>query len=240
MNNPPRRRRFSLRALNFGRLHLAILALMVLVMSAELVVLVLQGRWMHVFLLLGVIATMLASVIGRAQFHAPIPAEIQIFAMIFVFATIFLGEVHDFYERFWWWDIALHATSGILLGLLGFLVVYLMNESEMVDLHMRPSFVALFAFAFAVMLGALWEIFEFAMDELAGLTMQKPMLGDPSGLTDTMWDLIVDAIGAGIMSVASLAYMRRARRERTDHWLRRYVRQHQTFFDGDDEEADPR
>lgn len=238
MNKPPRKRPFALRALNFRRLHLAILALMVLIMAAELVVLVMQGRWMHVFLLLGVIAAMMAPVVAKTQFGAGIPAEIQIFAMLFVFATIFLGEVHDFYERFWWWDLALHATSGILLGLLGFLVVYLMNESEKVDLYMRPSFVALFAFAFAVMLGALWEVFEFAMDELAGLTMQKPMLGDPSGLTDTMWDLIVDIIGAGTMSLASLAYMRRARHERTDHWLRRYVRRHQTFFDGDDEEAE--
>ncbi|MEX0662933.1 MAG: hypothetical protein WEA58_02225 [Balneolaceae bacterium] len=29
-------------------------------------------------------------------------------------------------------------------------------------------------------------------------TMQKPMLGDPSDLTDTMWDMIVNAVGPSL------------------------------------------
>ena len=52
-----------------------------------------------------------------------------------------------------------------------------------------------FAFTFALALGNVWEIFEFGMDRLFGLTMQKPMAGDPSGLTDTMWDLITAHYG---------------------------------------------
>ncbi len=47
------------------------------------------------------------------------------------------------------------------------------------------------AFSFAVSIGTLWEVFEFGMDILFGLSMQK------SGVIDTMDDLIVDAIGAG-------------------------------------------
>jgi hypothetical protein len=43
-------------------------------------------------------------------------------------------------------------------------------------MHMRPRFVALFAFLFAVAVGALWEIFEFAIDGTFGTQMQKPML----------------------------------------------------------------
>ena len=97
----------------------------------------------------------------------------------------FLGEVRSWYERIWWWDIALHTSSGLLLGLVGFLLVYVLTENERIDLHMRPRFVALFAFLFAVAVGALWEIFEFAMDRMLGANMQKPMLDDPSGLTDT-------------------------------------------------------
>jgi uncharacterized membrane protein YjdF len=65
---------------------------------------------------------------------------------------------------------------------------------------MRPRFVAIFAFVFAVAIGALWEVIEFAMDRLFGTTMQKPILGDPSGLTDTVWNLIVDALGAAVIS----------------------------------------
>lgn len=61
---------------------------------------------------------------------------------------------------------------------------------------------------FALGVGALWEIFEFTMDSLFGMNMQKPMLGDPSGLTDTMWDLIVDATGALVISVLGWRYLK--------------------------------
>jgi hypothetical protein len=47
--------------------------------------------------------------------------------------------------------------------------------------------VALYALCFSQAIGALWEIFEFAMDRFFGLTMQKPMFDDRSGLTDMMW-----------------------------------------------------
>jgi hypothetical protein len=117
-----------------------------------------------------------------------------------------------------------------LLGLLGFLVVYMLNENEMVDVHMRPSFVALFAFLFAVTMGTLWEIFEFGMDELFGLTMQKPMLGDPSGLTDTMWDLILDTAGAAIVSLAGWRYLKRTRTAYLDRWATRFIQRNPQLF----------
>lgn len=213
-----------------SRLHRILAAVLAGVMAVELVGLARGGNWMHVFLtalLMGVIA---APVLFRGKFGVPIPSEIHIFAALFIFATLFLGEVLDFYRRVWWWDLALHASAGVLLGLLGFLFVYLANENELVDLRMKPSFIALFAFCFSVTLGALWEIFEFAMDAIFGLDMQKAKWGDASGLTDTMADLIVDALGAALMAGLGWLYMRRARRERTDHWLRRFVERHPRWF----------
>jgi uncharacterized membrane protein YjdF len=53
-----------------------------------------------------------------------------------------------------------------------------------------PIAVALMAFCFAMTIGATWEIFEFAMDELFGFNMQK------TGLDDTMGDLMINAAGA--------------------------------------------
>jgi hypothetical protein len=51
-----------------------------------------------------------------------------------------------------------------------------------------------------VAVGTFWAIFEFAVDQVFGSNIQKPMLGDPSGLTDTMWGMIVDALGALVIS----------------------------------------
>jgi hypothetical protein len=41
----------------------------------------------------------------------------------------------------------------VLLGILGFLLVYGLNESRRIGTHLRAGFVALFAFTFAVTVG---------------------------------------------------------------------------------------
>jgi|TARA_R100000501_G_scaffold8550_1_gene17377 hypothetical protein len=210
--------------------HFAVLAFLQLIMAVELVFLIINSQWLHGFLVIAVMATMLAPVVLKRRLLVQIPSEIHILAILFAFATLFLGEVRDYYERFWWWDLVLHATAGLLLGLLGFMIVYILNEDRQVDLHMRPSFLALFAFSFSQGLGALWEIFEFAMDQLFGMTMQKPMLGDPSGLTDTMWDLIVNAMGATIISLAGWRYISRARASYVDSWARRFIERNPSLF----------
>lgn len=212
------------------RAHLGIVGIVTVVMAIELVVLALDARWMHVALVVSVLAVILTPVMAPRVMPVPIPSEIQIAAALFLFATLFLGEVRDYYERIWWWDLALHASAGLLLGLFGFLVVYMLNENETVDFRMRPSFVALFALAFSVALGAIWEIFEYGMDELFGLNMQKPRPGDPSGLIDTMRDLIVDTLGAALAAVIGWRYLKRPRKHRLDGWMRRMVRRHPRMF----------
>jgi hypothetical protein len=164
------------------------------------------------------------------KFRFYIPAEFQILTIIFVFAALFLGEIHRYYDRWWWWDIALHGSSGLLLGIFGFLLVYVLNENERAQLSMRPRFIALFAFVFAVAVGALWEIFEFAVDQIFGANMQKPMLGDDSGLTDTMWDLIVDAIGALIISLWGWWYLMRRKRSFIEVWIDKFITRNPHLF----------
>jgi len=214
------------------RAHLAVLTTTQLIMAAELLLLLSAERWMHAFLVVAVMTATLVPFIAPKRLGVVIPSELQILAILFIFATIFLGEVRAYYERLWWWDLALHATAGLLLGLVGFLVVYILNENDLVDLQMRPSFVALFAFLFSVGIGTFWEIFEFGMDEVFGLTMQKPMLGDPSGLTDTMWDLVVDALGAAVMSVMGWRYLTGVRNRRVDTWVSRFLARNPQLFRG--------
>jgi hypothetical protein len=213
------------------KIYLVLFAVIQLILAGELALLVGGGNWQHAALVAGMMIAFLFPVVIRRGREPFIPAEIQIFVALFVFATLFLGEVRDYYERIWWWDLALHSTAGVLLGVLGFLIVYILNEDEAVDLHMRPSFLALFAFFFATGLGALWEIFEFAMDQTFGLTMQKPMLGDPSGLTDTMWDLIVNTAGAAIVSLAGWRYLSRPRGDYLDSRIRRFIARHPQLFE---------
>jgi len=210
------------------RAHLLILLVLQLIMAVQLAVLLMRGDWPQAFFVAGIMALTLAPLVFRLPVE--IPSEIQIVAILFVFATLFLGEVGGYYERFWWWDMALHTTSGLLLGLFGFMFVYMLNEDRHVDLHMRPGFIALFAFFFAVAVGGLWEIFEFAMDEWFGTKMQPATPGDPSGLTDTIHDLIVDTVGAAVISLGGWRYMARARASRVDGWAKRFIERNPQIF----------
>ena len=207
-----------------------IVAIIVFVMLVDSLILFTTEQWLSAFLALTIATVFVLAVVLGGRLSVQLPAEMQIFALIFVFAALFLGEIRAFYERFWWWDIALHTSSGLLLGIFGFLLVYVLNESDRIDFTMRPRFVALFAFAFALSVGVLWEIFEFAMDRIFGTTMQKPMFGDPSGLTDTMWDLIVDALGAALSTAIGWAYMHRPERSFIDVWIRKFIDRNPRLF----------
>lgn len=150
---------------------------------------------------LTIFLTYLPFIIAKKN-HIYLPPSFQIIILLFIFASLYLGEIHAYYIRFWWWDIMLHAFSGVILGFVGFLLTYYLNEEEKLHVMLSPFFVAFFSFNFAVTVGVIWEIFEFAMDSIFGTNMQA------SGLVDTMWDLIVDALGALFSSTIGYIYMK--------------------------------
>lgn len=211
-----------------SRAHVLVLIVVQLIMAAQLVLFMWREDWLHAFLVAGLMAVMIFPLLFRLPVE--IPSEIQIVAVAFAFCTLFLGELRGYYELFWWWDAALHTTSGLLLGMLGFLLVYVLNEDRHVDLHLAPSFVALFAFFFAVGIGAIWEIFEFGMDHYFGTKMQPSTEHDPSGLTDTIHDLIVDTVGAAVVSLAAWRYMARPHEARLDTWVSRFIKRNPQLF----------
>jgi len=91
---------------------------------------------------------------------------------------------------------------------------------------MNPKFIALFAFMFAVSIGVLWEIFEYGMDQVFGLNMQK------SGLQDTMWDLIVDVVGAAFISILGWGYINNREADSfLERWIRDFVEKNPRLFE---------
>ncbi len=162
-----------------------------------------NAEWATVFislLTLGLIAYSI-HLYNKIQFR--IPSILLTSLILFVYATLFLGEVGDFYNRIWWWDLMLHAGSAIGFGLVGVTILILLFNHNKVETS--PRVIAVFSFTFALAIGALWEIFEFVMDVTFGFNMQK------SGQVDTMTDLIIDSIGALIASNAGYFYLTQGR-----------------------------
>ncbi len=123
---------------------------------------------------------------------------------LFVLASLYLGELHDFYNRLWWWDLALHGSSAMGFGILGFLLILMLFEG---DRYAAPPWaIGALSFCMAMTVGTLWEVFEFFMDSVFGFNMQK------SGLPDTMGDFIVNTIGALLAALAGAIYLARGRR----------------------------
>lgn len=201
------------------------------ILVIEVIFAVWEHHWLTAVITTGIILITLGPFFLEKLFRVFIPSEFVLLSIIFIFASLFLGEVHGYYTRFWWWDIVLHSGSGFLLGIIGFLLVYLLNETEEIGIYMKAGFVAFFAFLFAVGIGAFWEIFEFTVDTFFNMNMQKEMLGDPSGLTDTMWDLIVDTMGALIVSVLGYGYLKTAGHQSfLERWIKSFIDNNPQFF----------
>lgn len=164
--------------------------------------------WENVFLTTLVIGLTLLPNFLALHHRIIIPPDLQLVSALFVFLTLFMGSAVDFYYRYWWWDMVLHAGSGFLFGMVGFLAIFLLNQSDRMPQGLRPAFISLFAVTFAVTVGVIWEIFEYIMDLIfPALNMQTT----ETGVHDTMNDLIVDTIGAVVVAAMGWAYMRRGR-----------------------------
>jgi uncharacterized membrane protein YjdF len=163
---------------------------------------VLNADWLDAILTALILVLILTPSFLKNRYQIYIPFAFDLAAALFIFLAFFLGDLSGLYDRFSWWDGLLHFQSGLLLGLIGFLLVYILNEEKTSKLTMSPSFVAFFSFCFSLALAGLWEILEFGADSWLGTTMQE------SGLPDTMGDLIVNALGALIVSVLGYLWMR--------------------------------
>lgn len=64
------------------------------------------------------------------------------------------------------WDKALHTTSGFIYAAVGYSMADVLNRHKKVSFELSPLFLALVAFCFSMTIGALWEIFEFSVDNL--------------------------------------------------------------------------
>lgn len=191
------------------RVHIFAIAVMQLGLLGALIFSLFVNDWLAVFItVIGLACVWLLPLLARS-WRMHVPLEFEFLLNIFIYATIFLGEIHGYYTRFWWWDNVLHFSSGLALGFIGFLIMFSLYKGDKLQAH--PFILSLFAFGFALSLGALWEIFEFTMDRLFETNMQKTMLGDTSGLTDTMYDLIIDTFGALLVSVSGYFYIRNRR-----------------------------
>ncbi len=104
-----------------------------------------------------------------------IPPVFQIIIFSFIFAAEILGEVNHYYVRIHGWDTMLHTMNGFLCAAIGFSLIYLLNRGSE-NVNLSPFYLTLVAFCFSMTVGVVWEFFEFTMDQLFFLDMQKDFI----------------------------------------------------------------
>ena len=122
--------------------------------------------------LLTLVLLLLPSILER-KLGVRLPAGLEITVVVFIFAAEILGEIACFYVTVPFWDKALHTTSGFIYAAVGYSMADVLNRHKKVSFELSPLFLALVAFCFSMTIGAVWEIFEFSVDNLFHKDMQK-------------------------------------------------------------------
>ena len=147
--------------------------------------------------------------IHARRLDAGIPLQLELALLWLLVADMTLGNWLGLY-RLIWYDKALHLTSSVLIALTGFLAVYVVHLTHRTQF--RPWLDALAILLVTLGIGALWEIGEYAVDQLfARRTQGAPGLAP---IDDTMFDLILDGVGGIVGAVLGPLYISRSRRSR--------------------------
>ena len=102
-----------------------------------------------------------------------LPSLLEIIIYLFIFSSEILGEIQNFYGIIPQWDTILHTINGFLCGAIGFSLIDILNRNDQVHINLTPVFVALVSFCFSMTIGVLWEFFEYGMDSIFRMDMQK-------------------------------------------------------------------
>ena len=133
------------------------------------------------------VVTILPGLLAR---HLILRDAAEAVTTVLLAAHVVFGIQLGLYETSAVYDKAMHFLgSGAIAGLLAYAIcTYCIRYS----IDLPPTIISVTVFGGTVSAGALWEIFEFAMDRTGFFNAQR-------GLQDTMLDLIADAAGGCVM-----------------------------------------
>lgn len=146
---------------------LRLLVVAVLVRSAML------KEYESMFVCLLVLVLFMLPFFIQQNFGIELPSTLEIIILLFIFAAEILGELGCYFITYPYWDSMLHTTTGFLCAATGFALIDILNRNSRIKFQLSPVYVALAAFCFSMTVGVMWEFFEFSMDRLFHMDMQK-------------------------------------------------------------------
>ena len=164
----------------------AVYTILRLIVLATLVSSILRGEYESAFICLLVLVLFMLPFFIQQNFGIELPSTLEIIILLFIFAAEILGELKCYFITFHHWDTMLHTTTGFLCAATGFALIDILNRNSRIKFQLSPIYVALVAFCFSMTVGVLWEFFEFGMDRLFHMDMQKDTV--VNSITSVMLD----------------------------------------------------
>lgn len=181
------------------------LVILVLVISAN------NHSYENVFVCAMALLLFLAPAFVEENFGIDVPDVLEVIIMLFIFASLILGEIASFYMHFPFWDIILHSVNGFLCAAIGFALVDILNRNSKEKFRLSPFYLAVVSFCFSMTIGVVWEFFEFGCDVILHTDMQKDTvinfisstaLGDPMAnvalIVDNIENVVIDGTELGV------------------------------------------
>lgn len=144
-----------------------------LIVLASLVSAILRQEYESAFVCVLVLFLLMLPFFIQKNFGICLPSTLEIIILLFIFAAEILGELQSYFIQYPYWDTMLHTTNGFLCAAVGFSLIDILNRDAKIKFTLSPVYVALAAFCFSMTIGVLWESFEFGMDRLFHMDMQK-------------------------------------------------------------------
>ena len=180
MKHPPKPPRHSLRDLGpIIRRQPAVFAVYLvlrLIVIGTLVSSIIRQEYESAFICLLVLVLFMLPFFIQQNFGIELPSTLEIIILLFIFAAEILGELGCYFITYPHWDSMLHTTTGFLCAATGFALIDILNRNSRIKFQLSPVYVALAAFCFSMTVGVLWEFFEFGMDRVFHMDMQKDMI----------------------------------------------------------------
>lgn len=113
----------------------------------------------------------------ESKFQIKLPDVFEIIVYFFIFSAEILGEINNFYGIIPFWDTMLHTINGFLAAGVGYSLFNLLNKNSK-HIKLSPAYLSLVAFCFSMTIGVVWEFFEYTMDKVFLVDMQKDQIVD--------------------------------------------------------------
>ncbi len=136
-------------------------------------------------------------IFGKKSFIIEIEASTQTMLTLFIFIAVCIGSTLNNRTTFEHFDLVTHFSSGVLSAWFGYDFANIIYRKRG---DLGPAMSSLFSLAFSLSIAVGWEIYEFSMDQIYGMTLQK-------GNTDTMVDFVCCAVGS-VITMLFVAFLR--------------------------------